>query len=167
MKKIIFTGFILLLLSLFLPDAWSHGCRRNCDSSCCGGGWCGGWGGGFAPKQEGPSPRLQGDNQQPTNPPYDQFSEEGKISEVNYVPGVNADAAMVEIRLLVGKQERLVRLAPVGFLNKNELSLKEGDTITIKGYQVATRDGELIVASQVQKAGKTLVLRNFRGRPVW
>lgn len=167
MKKIIVTSFILLGLSLYVPDAWSHGCRRNCESNCCGGGWCGGGGGRFAPTQEAPLPRLQDDNQLPTNPPYDQFSEEGKIAEVNYLPASSADTAMVEIRLLVGNQKKLVRIAPAGFLNHNDLSLKEGDTITIKGYPVATRDGELIMASQVQKGNKVLVLRNSRGRTMW
>ena len=167
MKKIITAGFILLFMSLSLPDSWSHGCRRNCESNCCGGGWCGGGGGRFVPGQAAPSSRLQSENQPSPVPLHDQFSEEGKITEVNYLPAVNADAAMVEIRLLAGKQEKLVRLAPVGFLNQNELSLKEGDTITVKGYPVATRDGELLVASQVQKDGKVLVLRSFRGKTMW
>lgn len=49
-------------------------------------------------------------------------------------------AAMVDIRLLVGSQKKLVRIDPIGFLNQNELSLKEGDSVTVKGYPISTRD---------------------------
>jgi hypothetical protein len=74
---------------------------------------------------------------------------------------------MVELRLLAGPDTVLVRLGPAGFLKQAQLTLKEGDTINVSGYRVSAGDGELLVASEISKQGKTLQLRDRWGRPAW
>ena len=91
----------------------------------------------------------------------------GKVAEVNYLPGVNAQAAMVEIQLQGDNQTIPVRLGPTGFLTRNGLTLKEGDMIQVRGYRVSTNDVEFLVATEIEKNSKNLVLRNERGRPAW
>jgi len=94
-------------------------------------------------------------------------SVEGKIAEVVYLPGVTADSGMVELRLQSGGQTNLIRLAPSGFLKQGGLVLREGDTVSVKGFAVAGMEGDLIVASEVHMGDKSLSLRDMRGQPAW
>ena len=92
---------------------------------------------------------------------------EGKISEIIYLPGETADSAMVEVRMLVSAGAMLVRLAPVGLLKQSQLILREGDAVSVTGFEVSGMDGVLVVATEIHKGDKRLVLRDPRGRPVW
>jgi hypothetical protein len=74
---------------------------------------------------------------------------------------------MVEVPLQTAGQFQLIRLAPVGYLKQSGLVLREGDTLTVKGFRVAGMEGDLLVATEIHKGEKTLSLRDSRGRPVW
>lgn len=148
---------------LYSVPAYGHGCghHRGCgyyghDHGCYG---CGSWSG--ATRWANPPARsLQGT-------PANVQSLEGKVAEVVYLPGVTPDTAMVELKVLAGSDPVLVRLGPAGFLKQGQLNLKEGDTINVSGYRVSAGDGELLVASEISKQGKTLRLRDRWGRPAW
>jgi hypothetical protein len=92
---------------------------------------------------------------------------EGKISEIIYLPGATADSAMVEARVLASGRATLVRLAPVGLLKQRQLVLREGDAVSVAGFEVSGMDGDLVVATEIRKGDKRVVLRDPRGRPVW
>jgi hypothetical protein len=92
---------------------------------------------------------------------------EGRIVEVVYLPGATADSGMVEIRVQSGGQATLVRLAPSGFLKRGGVLLREGDTVVVKGFSVAGMEGDLIVATEIQRGDKRLSLRDTRGRTAW
>ncbi len=91
----------------------------------------------------------------------------GKVAEVNYLPGAGASSAMVEIQLQGDAPTTPVRLGPTGFLSRNGLGLKEGDVVQVRGYRVSANEVEFLVATEIEKNGKNLVLRNERGRPAW
>jgi hypothetical protein len=74
---------------------------------------------------------------------------------------------MVEARVLVGGRTTQVQLAPVGLLKQSQLVLREGDTVSVTGYEVSGMDGDLLVATEIRKGDKRVVLRDARGRPVW
>ena len=92
---------------------------------------------------------------------------DGQIREVVYLPGATSDTAFVEIRLESAGQTRLIRLAPTGFLKGGGILLREGDTVTVKGFPVSGMEGNLVVATLVQKGDHTLPLRDGNGRPAW
>ena len=92
---------------------------------------------------------------------------EGKIAEVVYLPGVTEDSGLVEIRLQSSTQNRLIRLAPTGFLKDRGLLLREGDTVSVKGFAVDGMEGALLVATEVHKGDKTVSLRDESGQPAW
>jgi hypothetical protein len=89
---------------------------------------------------------------------------EGKITEVVYLPGPAPESAMVEVRLQLGGQTTLVRLAPAGYLRKGDLRLREGETITIKGFPVAGLEGDLIVATEIHQGDKGMNLRDDQSK---
>jgi len=92
---------------------------------------------------------------------------EGKIAEVVYLPGVTESSGLVEIRLQLSTQNRLIRLAPTGFLKASGLLLREGDVVTVKGFPVSGMEGDLIVATELRQGEKTVSLRDTSGRPAW
>jgi len=138
--------------------AYAHGCGHhggyayhgNCRSGDCGGSHdCPGCGNGYSTTRT--TARTI----------------EGKIAETIYLPGATADSAMVELRVVSGDTTVLVRLAPAGVLKQHQLSLKEGDAISVTGYTAGTMDGDLFIATGVNKQGRTIRLRDRTGRPIW
>ena len=132
---------LILLLLLFPIRALAHHCGHHNQHS---GGWnCEAW--------RGPGLDTLG----------------GTVAEVIYRPGISPDAALVEARLQSGSKSILVRIAPAGFLKQKDLSLKEGDTIAIRGYRVSAPEEEFFVATEVTKGNRTVSLRDAWGRPLW
>lgn len=113
------------------------------------------------------SPSSRSDSWVPTTKTAASEAREGKVVEVIYLPGATEDSGMVEIRLQTAGQARVVQLAPSGFLKQGGLILREGDTVKIKGYPVASMDGDLLVATDIHKGDKSLSLRDSRGHPTW
>ena len=103
----------------------------------------------------------------PSGTPANLQTLEGRIVEVVYLPGATADSGMVEIKVQSAGQATLVRLAPSGFLKRGGVLLREGDTVTAKGFSVAGMEGDLIVATEIQHGDKRLSLRDMRGRSSW
>ncbi len=92
---------------------------------------------------------------------------QGRIDEIVYLPGTTSDSGMVELRLSNSGQTTRVQLAPVGFLKRSGVVLKEGDAVTVKGIPVSGFQGDLIVTTALQKGDKSLSLRDMHGRPLW
>jgi hypothetical protein len=149
---------VLLLFCLPLSPAAGHDCWGD---HHCGDGWnCGDHHGSRSALQ---SPRSVSPSYPATSPKV----VDGKISEIIYFQGATADSAMVEARVLASGQATLVRLGPVGLLKQNQLVLREGDTVSVTGFEVSGMDGDLVVATEIRKGDKRVVLRDPRGRPVW
>lgn len=103
----------------------------------------------------------------PTRGATDLRTSEGKITEIDYLPGATPDSGMVEVRLESAGKSEVIRLAPVGFLKQSGLLLREGDTISVKGFPVAGMEGDLVIATELHKGEKTLSLRDPWGRSAW
>lgn len=96
-----------------------------------------------------------------------QATVEGKITEIVYLPGRSPENSMVEVLVESGGQSHLARLAPSGVLRQSGLALREGETITIRGFAVAGLEGDLTVATRISQGSKIAILRDNRGRPIW
>jgi hypothetical protein len=162
MKVIAKLGLILLFWSLYLTPVSAH-CGGHHGDCCCSGNdmrTC-------ADCTWRNTPPCQSGHFVPPASVQNLETLKGKVAEVNYLPGASAQTAMVEIRLQSDAQTTPVRLGPTGFLNRNGLGLKEGDMIQVRGYRVSANDVEFLVATEIEKNGKNLALRNDRGRPAW
>ena len=60
-----------------------------------------------------------------------------------------------------------VHVGPSDFVTKNNFSFAKGDAIEVIGSKVTIQDKEALLARQIVKEGKTLVLRNVQGIPEW
>jgi len=150
-------GAVLLLSCLLISPAPGHDCWGG---HHCTDGWnCDHQGspralqsqGSVSPSHAATAPRVV----------------DGKISEIIYLPGATAESAMVEARVFASERTTLVRLAPVGLLKQSHLVLREGDTVSVTGFEVTGMQGDLLVAIEIRKGDQRVVLRDRRGRPVW
>jgi hypothetical protein len=149
--------FLFVLFCLLISPAYGHDCwgGHHCED-----GWnCDHHGSRYAvPSQGSVSPSYASPAPKVIN---------GKVSEIIYLPGTTADSAMVEVRVTAGAGATLVQLAPVGLLKQSQLTLREGDVVSITGFDVNGMDGDLLVATEIHKGEKHLILRDTRGRPTW
>jgi len=99
---------------------------------------------------------------QPSSAPIQNLK--GTISEIHRAPSATG---VIEAWLKTAGSTVLVRLGPADFLRQNGLTLNEGASIAVKGYRAASSDDDLLIATEVEIGGKTLLLRSGRGRPLW
>lgn len=60
-----------------------------------------------------------------------------------------------------------VHLAPQQFLQRSNITLSEGDQVTVQGRKATVEGEEVIIATQVQKNGQSVNLRGPDGKPAW
>lgn len=61
----------------------------------------------------------------------------------------------------------VVHLGPTEFLAQQQFIPCPGDSLEVTGGIVRTRQGQVILATTVTKAGRTYILRDTKGVPVW
>lgn len=152
----------VLFFQLGVAPAWGH-CGHHDLHDCD----CRDSSAPCSPCRDLSSSRRQNQDALPSVTAQPAKSVEGKVVEVVYLPGASSETAMVEVWLLAAKERTLVRIGAAGFLKQNKFSLKEGDTLAVKGYTVATAERDVVVAVEMRKGNQTLVLRNEQGTPRW
>jgi hypothetical protein len=60
-----------------------------------------------------------------------------------------------------------VHVGPSSYLAKQQFSFVKGDKIEVLGSRVTIAQKETLLAREITKAGKTLVLRDAQGIPQW
>jgi DNA polymerase III alpha subunit len=60
-----------------------------------------------------------------------------------------------------------VHLGPSNYLAKQQFSFGAGDQLSITGSKVTMQGTEVLIAREIKKGDKTLVLRNAQGIPNW
>ena len=60
-----------------------------------------------------------------------------------------------------------VHVGPSSYIAKKQFTFTKGDTIEVVGCKVTMAGQEALVAREITKDGKTLVLRNAQGVPEW
>ncbi len=60
-----------------------------------------------------------------------------------------------------------VHVGPSAYIAKKQFSFSKGDQIEVLGSKVSLAGTETLIAREITKEGKTLVLRNAQGIPEW
>lgn len=60
-----------------------------------------------------------------------------------------------------------VHVGPSAFLSQNQFSVAKGDQVEVTGSKVTRATGTVLIAREIKKDGKTLVLRDASGVPQW
>lgn len=116
----------------------------------------------FSYAQQGPGPGQR-------NRMYDPATEttvKGTVAEVNTVTGRHGWNG-THLTLKTNGKSIDVHLGPSSFLKEKGFTFAKGDQIEVTGSKATFADTTTIIAREVKKGGKTLVLRNAQGFPEW
>jgi hypothetical protein len=92
----------------------------------------------------------------------------GAITAVEKLTPVRGMSRGVHIILKTDKGETLsVHLGPEWYVEKQAITLKQGDQVQVRGSRVTFQDKPALIAAEVTKDGKTLHLRDANGVPAW
>ncbi|HCD52908.1 MAG TPA: hypothetical protein DEQ34_10700 [Balneolaceae bacterium] len=92
---------------------------------------------------------------------------EGVITEVVIDSSRNRNMTGIHLMVKTGDVVKEVHVGPVTFLNNQEMTFEEGDTIEITGSAVTLNSKDFVIAKSLNKGGKALQLRDDTGKPVW
>lgn len=73
----------------------------------------------------------------------------------------------VHLVLKTDKETQAVLVGPQSFLTQKNFSFSKGDQIEVTGSKVKYGSSEAIIAREIKKGDKTLMLRNEQGIPEW
>ena len=82
------------------------------------------------------------------------------------IEGASMRGVLLNVRIEEGRALR-VRVGPRSFLDGQNISFRAGDPVTITGSVARTGRHEILLASQIQMANRTLNLRAPDGKPLW
>ena len=106
--------------------------------------------------------------------PVQTFS--GEVIKVETVTPMKGMSPGVHVILLSGKETVDVHLGPTWFIERLDTPILKGDKIEVKGSMVVMtveekpeekRAMHVLLASEVKKGDKVLILRDATGEPVW
>lgn len=89
----------------------------------------------------------------------------GQVEEVQRLSGRRGEGIHVVLRTSDGALD--VHLGPAAFLEKQGLSLAQGDSIEVTGSKVQMGSAPAIIAQTVKKGDAVVTLRDAQGRPAW
>ena len=92
----------------------------------------------------------------------------GEVLRIDHVPKRRGTGMVVHLAVRASTGETVdVRLGPAWWVDGQRVRVKEADQVEVKGSRVSTGGGPIVIAAVVNKKGKTLVLRNDDGVPIW
>ena len=153
---IILMGSLLAVAPILAHDChgYNHHCCGDHDWSECGHHCCSG--------HDCAHRDRVGQYEGPTSAPIESLN--GTVAEIRRPPTAKG---VIEAWLKTAGSTILVRLGPDDFLTQNGLTLHEGEPITVKGFRAASSDGDLLIATEADVGGKSVLLRSGRGKPLW
>ena len=92
--------------------------------------------------------------------------ETGTVEDVQQVGGYR-DWSGTHILLKTDKEDLDMHLGPTAFVTQSGFTFAKGDRIEVLGSRVRVGATDALLAREVQKDGKTLVLRDASGIPKW
>jgi sporulation protein YlmC with PRC-barrel domain len=92
----------------------------------------------------------------------------GKVTSVGSyrIEGTSVHGVLLHVKTEAGKTLR-VQVGPRPFLDSQNINFRAGDPLTITGSMVKAGHHEILLASQIQMANRTLDLRAPDGKPLW
>jgi hypothetical protein len=102
----------------------------------------------------------------PNYDPKTEVTVKGTIEEVQQQQGKNGwMGTHLLLKTESGTQE--VHAGPSGYITEKQFSFAKGDAIEVIGSKVMIQGKDALLAREIVKDGKTLVLRNAQGIPQW
>ena len=91
----------------------------------------------------------------------------GEVVKVNKIKPMKGMSYGIHLVLKTDSGEVPVHLGPAWYINNQDVSIKEGDKVDVKGSRVDFHGKPTIIAAEVQKGDEVLKLRDDSGYPAW
>jgi hypothetical protein len=142
MKKILVAGLVLVFGLALASDAFAQQVRRGC------------WG--------------RADRYNRLYNPATVETISGTVTDVGYFSPAEGMAQGVHVLVRQPDGQTVdVQLGPRWYLDNQDITIKEGDPITVTGSRVTLNGEPVIIASEVRLNNEVLHLRNRQGYPLW
>ncbi|RJP75654.1 MAG: DNA-binding protein [Candidatus Abyssobacteria bacterium SURF_17] len=140
MKKVLLCVAVILITATFFTNAFAQG---------MGGGW-----GRNAEYQ-----RM-----------YDPDTVEtlsGVVVKVAYITPMRGMGQGVHLQLKTDDDTISVHLGPKWYLENQDVQIRKGDQITVKGSRITFNEKPALIAAEIEKGDEILTLRDENGFPMW
>ena len=91
----------------------------------------------------------------------------GEVVSVDQITPVQGMYNGLHMVVKTDKETISVHLGPVWYIEKQDVQIAPKDKIEVKGSRIAFAGKPAIIAAEVKKADKILILRDASGIPVW
>ncbi len=91
----------------------------------------------------------------------------GTVEEVKKVAGTRGGSGGTHLMIKTTQGSLEVHLGPTSYLEKQDFTFAKVDQIEVLGSKVKIESADVVIAREVKKGGKTLMLRDAQGVPVW
>lgn len=112
--------------------------------------------------QMGPGPGKHMSNYDPKS----EVTVSGTVDRVAQQNGYR-DSQGTHLFLKTGTDTIEVHVGPSDYVASEHFSFATGDVVEVTGSKVKMQDRDVLLAREIKKEGKTLVLRNAQGVPNW
>ncbi len=91
----------------------------------------------------------------------------GEISSVKKSYNEKSRGYILGFKLKSDDETIYVHVGPGWYVEEKEFTFVKGDKVEVTGSRVTVKDKQVIIATEIVKDGKTLILRNGEGTPLW
>ena len=91
----------------------------------------------------------------------------GRVLEVHRTPQGGTGDCLVFLTLRTAAETLAVRVGPGSVLARARIVITPGDSVVVTGSRISLFDEPTIVATELRTGGRTLLLRDRKGRAVW
>ena len=98
--------------------------------------------------------------------PQTEMTIKGTVETVNQLQG-RRGCCGTHLTLNTGAATVPVHVGPAAYVKQQQFSFVKGDEIEVTGSKIQLSGKDVIIAREIRKEGKTLVLRNPQGIPNW
>ena len=94
-------------------------------------------------------------------------TERGRVVEVHCTPQGGVGDCLVFFTLRTDAETLAVRAGPRSTLDRAGVVFAPGDEVEVTGSRIRLFDEPTVIVTELRAGGRTLPLRDRRGRPVW
>jgi hypothetical protein len=91
----------------------------------------------------------------------------GVVESVDKITPMKGMNSGIHIMLKTDKETISIHVGPEWYIERQDVKLEKGDKIEVKGSRVTFSGKPAIIAAEVKKDDRTLVLRDGSGIPAW
>jgi hypothetical protein len=91
----------------------------------------------------------------------------GEVVGIENIPSKQGSSGGIHLRVQTQTEEISVHLGPAWYLDTQDIKIELKDNIEVKGSRVPFAGQPALIAAEVKKGDRVLVLRDRNGIPVW